>query len=75
MNTIEQNIISHQIWLQRLATQTSSLSIPFINKMREEVREATLSFGDDARTVKKLNKFMDSLNGVLEDVTGDWKRR
>lgn len=74
MNTIEQNIISHQIWLQRLATQTSSLSIPFINKMREEVREATLSFGDDARTVKKLNKLMDSLNGVLEDVTGDWKK-
>lgn len=65
--------ISHQIWLQRLATQTASLSIPFVNNMRKEVREAVLKFGDDARTVKKLNNMLASLDGVLEDVTGDWK--
>lgn len=72
--TISQNIISHQIWLQRLATQTGSLSIPFVQRMREEVREATLKFGDDARTVGKLNKMLSSLDSVLSDVTGDWKQ-
>lgn len=71
--TISQEVISHQIWLQRLATQTASLSIPFVNNMRKEVREAVLKFGDDARTVKKLNKMLASLDGVLEDVTVDWK--
>lgn len=73
MSQLSQVIISHQIWLQRLGTQTASLSIPFVNKMRAEVREAVLKFGDDARTVKKLNKMLASLDGVLADVTGDWK--
>lgn len=73
MSQLSETIISHQIWLQRLGTQTASLSIPFVNRMREEVREAVLKFGDDARTVKKLNKMLASLDGVLEDVTGDWK--
>lgn len=72
--SISELIISHQIWLQRLGTQTASLSIPFVNRMREEVREAVLKFGDDARTVKKLNKMLASLDGVLDDVTGDWKK-
>lgn len=73
MSQLSQVIISHQIWLQRLGTQTASLSIPFVNKMRAEVRDAVLKFGDDARTVKKLNKMLASLDGVLADVTGDWK--
>lgn len=73
MSKLSQSIISHQIWLQRLATQTGSLSIPFVNKMREEVKDAVLRFGDDARTVKKLNKMLSSLDGVLSDVTADWK--
>lgn len=73
MSQLSQMIISHQIWLQRLGTQTASLSIPFVNKMRAEVRDAVLKFGDDARTVKKLNKMLASLDGVLGDVTGDWK--
>lgn len=73
MSQLSQMIISHQIWLQRLGTQTASLSIPFVNKMRAEVRDAVLKFGDDARTVKKLNKMLASLDGVLADVTGDWK--
>lgn len=73
MSKLSQSIISHQIWLQRLATQTGSLSIPFVNKMREEVKDAVLRFGDDARTVKKLNKMLSSLDGVLSDVTSDWK--
>lgn len=73
MSQLSETIISHQIWLQRLGTQTASLSIPFVNKMREEVRDAVLKFGDDARTVKKLNKMLASLDGVLSDVTGDWK--
>lgn len=42
--------------------------------MREEVRDAVLRFGDDARTTKKLNKMLASLDGVLSDVTGDWKK-
>lgn len=74
MSRLSETIISHQIWLQRLSTQTASLSIPFVNRMRDEVREATLKFGDDARTVKKLNKMLASLDGVLDDVTGDWKK-
>lgn len=73
MSQLSETIISHQIWLQRLGTQTGSLSIPFVNKMRAEVRDAVLKFGDDARTVKKLNKMLASLDGVLSDVTGDWK--
>lgn len=73
MSQLSETIISHQIWLQRLGTQTASLSIPFVNKMRAEVRDAVLKFGDDARTVKKLNKMLESLDGVLSDVTGDWK--
>lgn len=73
MSQLSQMIISHQIWLQRLGTQTASLSVPFVNKMRAEVRDAVLRFGDDARTVKKLNKMLASLDGVLDDVTGDWK--
>lgn len=71
---LSEMIISHQVWLQRLATQTASLSIPFVNNMRKEVREAVLKFGDDERTVKKLNKMLASLDGVMEDVTGDWKK-
>lgn len=71
--SLSQQIISHQVWLQRLGTQTASLSIPFVQRMRNEVREATLKFGDDARTVKKLNKMIADLDSVLEDVTGDWK--
>lgn len=74
MSKLSESIISHQVWLQRLSTQTASLSIPFVNKMRDEVREATLKFGDDARTVKKLNKMLASLDGVLDDVAGDWKK-
>jgi len=74
MSQLSQMIISHQVWLQRLGTQTASLSIPFVNKMRDEVREAVLKFGDDARTVKKLNKMLASLDGVMDDVTGDWKK-
>lgn len=73
MSKLSQMIISHQVWLQRLGTQTGSLSIPFVNKMRAEVRDAVLKFGDDDRTVKKLNKMLSSLDGVLDDVTGDWK--
>lgn len=73
MSQLSETIISHQIWLQRLGAQTASLSIPFVNKMRAEVRDAVLKFGDDARTVKKLNKMLASLDGVLSDVTGDWK--
>lgn len=73
MSQLSETIISHQIWLQRLGTQTGSLSIPFVNKMREDVRDAVLRFGDDERTTKKLNKMLASLDGVLSDVTGDWK--
>lgn len=73
MSKLEQNIISHQIWLQRLGTQTASLSIPFVNRMKAEVKEAVQAFGDDARTVKKLNKMLASLESVLDDVTGGWK--
>lgn len=74
MSKLSETIISHQIWLQRLGTQTGSLSIPFVNRMREEVRDAVLRFGDDDRTARKLNKMLNSLDGVLEDVTGDWKK-
>lgn len=73
MSKLSQQIISHQIWLQRLGTQTASLSIPFVQRMRAEVKDAALRFGDDARTVKKLNKMLSGLDSVLGDVTGDWK--
>lgn len=70
----QSQIISHQVYLQRLATQTGGLSIGFVNKMRKEVRDAVNRFGDDQRTVKRLNRLLGSLDEALSDVGRDWKK-
>ena len=38
--------ISHQIWLQRNATNEVNELRPFIEQMRKEVKQAVLAFGE-----------------------------
>lgn len=64
--------ISHQIWLQRATSHEANLSIPFIQQMRDEVRDAVLKFGDDGRTAARLNKMLRDLDEVLRGISGDW---
>lgn len=64
--------ISHQIWLQRTASHEANLSIPFIQQMRDEVRDAVLKFGDDSRTAARLNKMLRELDDVLNGIASAW---
>lgn len=64
--------ISHQIWLQRTASHEANLSIPFIQQMRDEVRDAVLKFGDDSRTAARLNKMLLELDDVLNGIASAW---
>lgn len=64
--------ISHQIWLQRTASHEANLSIPFIQQMRDEVKDAVLKFGDDSRTAARLNKMLRELDDILRGIAGDW---
>lgn len=64
--------ISHQIWLQRTASHEASLSVPFLQQMRQEIRESVLKFGDDSRTAARLNKMLRELEDALYGITGQW---
>ena len=64
--------ISHQIWLQRTASHEANLSIPFIQQMRDEVKDAVLKFGDDSRTAGRLNKMLSDLDDILRGIANDW---
>lgn len=64
--------ISHQIWLQRTASHEASLSAPFLQRMRQEIRESVLKFGDDSRTAERLNKMLRELEDALYGITGQW---
>ena len=46
--------ISHQIWLQRNASHEVNELAPFMEQMRDEVRDKVLGFGDDSRTRARL---------------------
>lgn len=70
--SITSAFISHQIWLQRTASHEANLSIPFIQQMRHEVRDAVLKFGDDSRTAARLNKMLRELDGVLNGIASAW---
>lgn len=71
MSLIE-SYISHQIWLQRNASQEVNELAPFIQQMRDEVRSQVLSMGDDNRTKTRLVRLLKDLNDALYGVTGDW---
>lgn len=70
--SITSAFISHQIWLQRTASHEANLSIPFIQQMRDEVKDAALKFGDDSRTAERLNKLLSDLNDILRGIATDW---
>jgi len=72
MSNLTSAFISHQIWLQRTASHEASLSAPFIQQMRQEIRDEVLKFGDDSRTAARLNKMLSGLDSVLHDIAGDW---
>lgn len=73
--SIIESFISHQIWLQRTASHEANLSIPFIQQMRDEVRDAVLKFGDNSRTAARLNKMLRDLDEVLRGISGDWNKK
>ena len=70
--SITSAFISHQIWLQRTASHEANLSIPFIQQMRDEVKDAVLKFGDDSRTAARLNKLLSDLDDILRGIAADW---
>lgn len=72
MSNLTSAFISHQIWLQRTASHEASLSAPFIQQMRQEIRDEVLKFGDDSRTAARLNKMLSGLDDALHDIAGDW---
>lgn len=72
MMSLTSAFISHQIWLQRTASHEANLSIPFIQQMRDEVRDAVLKFGDDSRTAARLNKMLRELDDVLNGIASAW---
>lgn len=67
-----ESYISHQIWLQRTASHEAGLVIPFIQQMRDEVRDEVLKFGDDSRTAARLNKMLRDLDASLRGIAGGW---
>lgn len=64
--------ISHQIWLQRNATSEVGELRPFIEQMRQEVKQQVLSFGDESRTKAKLTKMLKDLTETLYALGNDW---
>lgn len=67
--------ISHQIWLQRNATSEVGELRPFIEKMRQEVKQQVLSFGDESRTKAKLTKMLKDLTETLYALGNDWDEK
>ena len=70
--SITSAFISHQIWLQRTASHEANLSIPFIQQMRDEVKDAVLKFGDDSRTAARLNRMLSDLDDILRGIATGW---
>lgn len=64
--------ISHQIWLQRNATSEVNELRPFIEQMRQEVKQQVLAFGDESRTKAKLTKMLKDLTETLYALGNDW---
>lgn len=67
--------ISHQIWLQRNATNEVNELRPFIEQMRKEVKQAVLAFGDESRTKAKLTKMLKDLTETLYAIGNDWDEK
>lgn len=70
--TIPNAFISHQIYLQRLASKEAGDVAPFIKLMRNEIRSRVLEFGDDNRTKPRLQAMLRDMEDVLYGITGDW---
>lgn len=67
--------ISHQIWLQRNATSEVGELRPFIEQMRQEVKQAVLAFGDESRTKVKLTEMLKDLTETLYAIGNDWDEK
>jgi SPP1 gp7 family putative phage head morphogenesis protein len=67
--------LSHQIWLQRNATSEISELHPFIEQMRQEVKQQVLAFGDESRTKAKLTKMLKDLTETLYALGNDWDEK
>lgn len=70
--SITSAFISHQIYLQRVASGDANQVIPFIQQMRDEVKSKVLEFGDDSRTRQRLEKMLNDLEGILFGITDKW---
>lgn len=69
------SLISHQIWLQRIASGEVKDLAPFIKEMRDEIKRQVLLFGDDGRSTARLNKLLRDLEEALTGLTGDWQTK
>ena len=67
--------ISHQIWLQRNASHEVNELEPFIQQMRDEVKQKVLSFGDESRTRARLEKMLKDMEDILYGTSGKWEGR
>lgn len=68
-------LLPHQIYMQRLATQKTAINAATVKKMKRAVRDAVLLFGDNGRTTKRLNKLMRDLDKELTVYTDEWQKR
>ena len=64
--------ISHQVYLQRLATSEANQVIPYIEEMKAAIKAKVLAFGDDDRETVALEKMLKALDKALRNITGDW---
>ncbi len=64
--------ISHQIWLQRNASNEVGELLPFVEKMRDEVRAQVLAFGDESRTRRNLEAMLRDLDRALAALSDGW---
>lgn len=67
--------ISHQIWLQRNASHEVNELEPFIQQMRDEVKQKVLAFGDESRTRARLEKMLKDMEDILYGTSGKWEGR
>ena len=67
--------ISHQVYLQRLATSEANQVIPYIEEMKAAIKAKVLSFGDDDREAVALEKMLKALDKAFRNITGEWNER
>lgn len=67
--------ISHQIWLQRNASHEVNELEPFIQQMRDEVKQKVLAFGDESRTRGRLQAMLKDLEDILYAISSGWEER